>query len=133
MVSQTPLALLKTTERKPIKYENLFPIRENYTRKAPPVPEDMKDDVCIWGFVITKATLGSCSPNTREESERCQSILKTCDEVGIGSPKAQITYGNGDKFLGLPPVTVSVPSEEKIEELRKKLHLEGEPKWVYRA
>ncbi|EEB94127.1 hypothetical protein MPER_07110 [Moniliophthora perniciosa FA553] len=119
---------------------------ENYTRKPPPVPEDMKDHVCVWGFVLTKATLGSCSPNTREETERCRSVLEACDEVGIGSPQAQITYGNGDRCvlgwaeyspyhynsLGLPPVTVSVPSEEKIEELRKKIHLEGEPKWVYR-
>ncbi|EEB99829.1 hypothetical protein MPER_00393, partial [Moniliophthora perniciosa FA553] len=74
--------LIPITERKPINLQDWFPIRENYTRKAPPVPEDMKDHVCVWGFVLTKATLGSCSPGTKEEFERCQSESDTCDEVG---------------------------------------------------
>ncbi|ESK85650.1 hypothetical protein Moror_9953 [Moniliophthora roreri MCA 2997] len=128
----------KTTNSLP-ELESLFPLRESYTREPPPIPEEMKDKICVWGFELTEATLGSHPLGSMEEFQRCKSILQSCREISIGPPKAQLALGRR-YVLGLAQyspyrtagVPDAIPSAEKIEHSKKKIHLEGEPKWVYR-
>ncbi|EEB99796.1 hypothetical protein MPER_00431, partial [Moniliophthora perniciosa FA553] len=46
----------KVTNSK-LDIDSWWPSEKNYNREPPPVPEEMKDKICVWGFELTEATL----------------------------------------------------------------------------
>ncbi|KAI3603487.1 hypothetical protein WG66_014260 [Moniliophthora roreri] len=113
--------LWNTGNDEPSDFWKLLLLRKNYTRHAPPIPDDMKDEICVWGFEFTESALGSNPPGSLEEFERCQFILQTCHEIGIGPAKAQITFGQNVFSVGLNIFLIVLIYGRPLCHLRRRL------------
>ncbi|KAK7015201.1 hypothetical protein VNI00_019151 [Paramarasmius palmivorus] len=111
------------------------------TQPAPPIPDQLSDKFCIWGYHLTDelfyAYEQSLPPHKGDLASRYKAVLETCERLGM-IPRVNFVTGDtpDQSYMiwsrhfpttGIP--ASAVPCAEKMEELRKELKFEVDARW----